>query len=391
MLTDVEWARIARYVFGECGPVESAREGAWIDADPERQAVARELVGVRTAAPPPEPQWHADGAWKRFRDATSQEAGQPDLPPTDRQEQPVAKSTHPTVGALHGWHAQPERAATRIAAALVVGVIGAALAWATHAHMTRQVEMRELVTTPGQRVTLTMTDGTRITLGPASTLRYPREFSNGHRAVDLEGEGYFEVRHNPKAPLVVRTPRAETEDIGTTFVVRDYRADSEPQVTVAEGQVSMGPPGTADTMHEERSRTVLSRGQVGALAPDGTITVREDVDLSPEAAWASGDLVFRHARLRDVLRELNRWYDVDIHLAEPSLGDLEVTTAFKDKDESVTDALNAITAALGLIADENGRDIVLRRVGTAKVARIRHRSTSVSFTSIDPDEAQHAP
>jgi transmembrane sensor len=388
MLTDADWVRIVRFLFDECGPSESARERAWVDADPERHAVAQELLALRSAAPPPEPPWQTDRAWARFRDATAFHAGQPDAAPPHRQAPHLTRPPLRGGGNAKGWGARLLRAAVGFAAAAIVGVLGA-LAWSAHAHTVRQTEMRELVTTPGQRVTLTLTDGTRITLGPASTIRYPREFSKGRRAVELEGEGYFEVHHNPRAPLIVRTPRAQAEDIGTTFVVRDYKTDSEPQVTVAEGQVSMGPSSTADTTRQKRPLTLLSRGQVGALTSDGTTTVREDVDLGPEDGWARGDLVFRHARLRDVLPELNRWFDMDIRLAEPSLGDLEVTTAFKD--ESVNDALNALTAALGLVADGQGREIVLRRTGVRRSAQIHRRSTGVSFTSLDPGEAPHAP
>jgi len=389
MLTDVDWARIARYVLGEVAHGDLDRERSWVDAKPERQAVAKELAALRAAARLPEPPWNADRAWRRLLDATPGAAARSDLGPIVRPERAAAKERHGNGTTLHVWRADPPRARSGIAAACVAAVVAAILLWRLHAGVRDPIVMRELSTAPGQRVTLALGDGTRITLGPASTLRYPTDFPHTGRAIELDGEGYFEVHHDPTRPLVVRTARAETEDVGTTFVVRDYRADSEPQVTVADGRVSVSVVGGADAGHDRRSRTVVSRGQVGTVTSGGTIIVRNDVDLGPETAWARGELVFRHARLRDVLPELSRWYDIDIRLAEPSLGELEVTTSFKD--EPLNEALNALSAALGLIPDRNGRTVVLRRHDAPRAANGSSRPVRLSFTSSDPDEAQNAP
>jgi|GEM_PF-313000 len=370
MVTDSELARIARYVFGECSPSQAPGDEAWIDASPERRAARAALEAIRAAAPPSEPHWDSDRAWARLRRAmgTTGTIGARDATGADRDREGTGPGRRPfpapsrhASGRMWGLRIAP----AGIAATVLVGAaIGTGIRLASLRHPPRP-EMRELITAAGQRVTLRLGDGTRISLGPASRLRYPTQFQRGPRLVELEGEGYFEVHHDPANPLVVRTPRSETRDVGTTFVVRDYVADSEPRVSVAEGRVAMRAREQGAAGRQRRPATLLTRGQVAVLAPDGSIGVRSDPDLGPETAWANGELVFRHARLRDVLPELSRWYDADLRLADPALGDLQVTTAFKD--ESLVDALDALAAALGLVVDREGSAFILRRERTVQL------------------------
>jgi transmembrane sensor len=327
MLTDAEWTRVVRYVFGECAPADHDREAAWVDADPERRATADELLAFRAASPGPAPEWNQDRAWARLRKSTGLDVR-------------AARSARP------GW---------RTAAVVVVMVLGGAyFLWNSR----RTPVMRQLATTRSQRVTLALGEGTTITLGPATVLTYPVEFPADSRVVELQGVAYFVVRHDAQHPLVVRTPRAVTEDVGTTFVVRDYAADPGPRISVVEGEVML-----ADRRRSTAVPMRLSHGQVGTIAPAGTVTVLPGADVAADAAWARGELVFRDRALREALLELDRWFDVDITLADASLGELRLTTSFRD--ESTTDALDALAAALRLRYEQHGRAVVFSRQRSA--------------------------
>jgi transmembrane sensor len=338
MLTDADWARLARYVLGEYAPADRAREQAWIEADAERRAIAAELRALRAASPPPIPEWNEERAWARLQRSVGLGG-----------EAAVRPLRVPAIGAMTSRRPRGVVWVGRIAATVVAAAIGATILWVGRGRTPAHVAMRELATARGQRVTLVLGDGTKITLGPATILRYPADLWGEDRTVDLEGQAYFEVRHDAAHPLVVHTPRAVTEDIGTTFVVRDYAADIAPRVTVADGQVSVHAP--------RRPGALVSGGQTGTIASAGTVTVAPAPDLAADMAWAQGELVFRQALLRDVLPELSRWYDVDLTLTDSTLGDLRVTTTFKD--EPLAGALDALVAALRLRYERHGRAIVL--------------------------------
>lgn len=356
MLTDADWTRVAQHVLRDRSGTARATDAAWIDADPERRALAWLLFNAHAAARVPHETMDVERAWSEFRESVllaPQIARGGDRYPEPRPSVSSTRAAQRRRQLIDG-----QRGSVGIAAALVLAAVGTG-AWLTVTRARRPIEMRTVATQAGQCVTLTMRDGTRITLGPASTLRYPRQFGDRSRTVELEGEGFFEVHHDPGVPLIVHTPRAQAVDLGTTFVVRDYAADSEPRVAVTEGEVSIAPAATGGQAHSEPALTVLRRGEIAALTPAGSVLVEQHADAAAEASWTSGELVFRHQRLREVLPELNRWFDVDVRLGEPSLGALEVTTSFKD--ESVTEAISALTAALGLVASRDGREIVLRR------------------------------
>src|SRR5207253_457823 len=95
--------------------------------------------------------------------------------------------------------------------------------WAAWQRGAPPVPAREYVTAPGQRLAVSFSDGSRVLLGVASRLRVPRDYGVRTRAVELEGEAYFVVRHDPAHPFLVRTAHGTTEDLGTEFDVRAYR------------------------------------------------------------------------------------------------------------------------------------------------------------------------
>ena len=208
-------------------------------------------------------------------------------------------------------------------------------------------------TAPGQRSVILLSDGTRVMLGAASTLRYPSAFAGVSREVSLEGEAYFDVVHEGGQPFVVRAGDLVATDLGTEFTVRAYSEDAGARVVVREGRVAIRAAG--ETRSHER---VVAPGQLGRLSGSGEPLV-EQADSTAWFAWMQGRLVFVDTPLREAVRQIERWRDVEIRLVSPDLGARRFTTSFET--ESTPTILQVIGTGLRLEVTQTGpRSYTLR-------------------------------
>jgi transmembrane sensor len=244
-----------------------------------------------------------------------------------------------------------------VAASLVVAVGGALLmkypAW-TSARTPRVAEVARVAqTVRGGRQELRLADGTRVVLGPASTLRYPAEFGTGPRDVELTGEGYFEVVHDAAHPFRVRAGHAAAEDIGTAFSVRAYPEDSAVRVVVAEGSVALGAAAAGAA-----PAVPLTPGQLGSLARGSAVPTVRRVNVAAYLGWMEGRLAFDETPLAEVVAQLGRWYDAPFRIADPALASRTLTASFTS--EPLADVLAALAPVLDVRFDRVADTIVVR-------------------------------
>jgi ferric-dicitrate binding protein FerR (iron transport regulator) len=179
----------------------------------------------------------------------------------------------------------------------------------------QKVLYNTLVTGHGETYSTVLSDGTKVWLNAASSLRYPVSFSGEMREVSLTGEGYFEV-----TPSVVRTPNGtlqkksffvlaggtKIEVVGTHFNVKGYLDELLVQTTLLEGKVHVRDTGT----HRMVS---LEPGQQAQFdRKTGIMTKALHMDGAAIIAWRDGFFQFRNADLRSVMSELARWYGIEI-------------------------------------------------------------------------------
>jgi ferric-dicitrate binding protein FerR (iron transport regulator) len=221
-----------------------------------------------------------------------------------------------------------------VAAALVLAIAGTVV-WRWRA----PAAAREYATARGQRAELSFSDGTRVLLGVDSRLRVPHDYGLRERAVELEGQAYFVVRHDARLPFRVRTRRGTTEDLGTAFDVRAYGEEQYLQVVVAAGRVALrgakGGDSVALTLRPRDRAVIDARGN--AITTSG-------VSLQQYLAWTRGALVFDDAPLRSVIAQLGRWYDLDIQTDDRSLDDERLTMSFTT--QSADEAMTALAKVL---------------------------------------------
>jgi transmembrane sensor len=204
-------------------------------------------------------------------------------------------------------------------------------------------------TTNRERAELRLSDGTRIRLAPASRVQVDADYDEQQRVVHLDGEAYFEVKHDAAKPFVVYAGAAVTRDLGTDFAVRNYAEDAGVQVVVRTGAVAMSGVGR------------LGAGDVGRLRKDGSSSVTRGGDVESLLGWLDGRLIFRDAPLNSVIAELRRWHDADVRLADPALGTLPFTGVLTDA--SFRSSIDLVAATLGLRARRIGARVVFERIG----------------------------
>lgn len=162
------------------------------------------------------------------------------------------------------------------------------------------------VSTPkGRQFRLQLPDGSKIWLNAASSVKYPTAFTGGERRVELEGEAYFEVTKNAEQPFKISLRNAaEVEVLGTSFNVNAYHNESAIKTTLLDGAVKMN----------AFSRTqLLKPGQQAVVKPSNEqLELVRSADLDKVMAWKNGLFNFDDASLEEVMRQLERWYDIEV-------------------------------------------------------------------------------
>lgn len=186
-----------------------------------------------------------------------------------------------------------------------------------------------LSTPRGRQFRLTLPDGTNVWLNSASSLQYPTAFTGKTREVALNGEGYFEVAENSAQPFVVKTSRAEVQVLGTDFNLMAYDDEEEIRTALVNGSVKVA---------TETSANVLKPGQE-AVVSQAAISVKE-ANLEEVLAWKEGKFRFDGAKISAIMRQLARWYDVEIVYEGPvSNSEFYGVIPRRDSASQILDAL----------------------------------------------------
>ena len=162
------------------------------------------------------------------------------------------------------------------------------------------------VTTPkGGQYHIVLPDGSGVWLNAASSLKFPTSFTGKERRVEITGEVYFEVMHNAKMPFIVKINETEVAVLGTHFNVMAYPDEKTLKTTLLEGAVKVSRAGKSAT---------LSPGQQASITTSiGNIRVLANVDTEKEMAWKNGYFQFEDENLESIMRQVARWYDVDVN------------------------------------------------------------------------------
>ena len=190
----------------------------------------------------------------------------------------------------------------------------------------------------GSKTKLYLPDGTLVWLNAGSRMTYSQGFGVDNRKVELEGEGYFEVKRNEKSPFFVKTKDLQLQVLGTKFNFRDYPEDHEVVVSLLEGKVGL------NNLLREEKEAVLSPDERAVLnKANGLLTV-ESVTASNASQWTDGYLFFDEELLPDIAKELERSYNVKIHIANDSLKTFRFYGNFVRREQNIQEVLEALAS-----------------------------------------------
>lgn len=156
---------------------------------------------------------------------------------------------------------------------------------------------------------LTLSDGSKLLVNVASKIRFPESFGQNERRIDLiSGEAFFEVKHDANRPLSVYVKGQVIKDLGTQFNINAYEDEAVVRTTLTQGSLSVSKDG--------RTR-VLIPGQQAVV--DNRISVIKDADLETILAWKEGMFKFDSTPLADIMKQVSRWYDVEVVYQDEAL------------------------------------------------------------------------
>ena len=152
-------------------------------------------------------------------------------------------------------------------------------------------------------VHLTLSDGTQVWMNSFSSLRYPVVFAATERKVEISGEAYFEVAKDEHKPFIVQKGEVQVQVLGTHFNVNSYDDEADIKVTLLEGSVKI---------QNANTSKMIKPGEQAMLNVEGKIAINRDVDIDEVMAWKNGRFEFNGHTIDVVMRQLSRWYDVEV-------------------------------------------------------------------------------
>lgn len=351
--SDADWEALARYYAGESTDAEAAAILAWLAANPAEAARFETIeAGIQQLSADQHGGIDVETALQRV--AARRDEGSPAKPrlvPSPASERAVrTPAAPPRATAPRGWRI-PALAAAAVGAVALGTLVWRSKTTTAPAPAPVTAAARDVTTGVGQRDSIRLADGSRVLLGPMSHLRVSPGYGESARTVELQGEGWFDVRHDDALPFVVRSGAAVIRDVGTTFTV-EASDTNQVRVVVTSGSVHLAK--TTDS-----SGVLLQAGDVGQIRPGQGPVVTRKAASDADLAWTRGQLAFRNAPLATVADELKRWYGLELVFADSSLRGRTLNTTFVR--ESREQALRIIELTLGVRIEMRGDTAIMHR------------------------------
>lgn len=211
----------------------------------------------------------------------------------------------------------------------------------------REMMYNTLANPRGSQVaTMTLMDGSKVWLNAGSSITYPVAFVGNERKVTISGEAYFEVTPNKAMPFKVNKGPLEVQVLGTHFNVNAFDDEANIKVTLLEGSVKVS---------NGNESGVLKPGQQAQV--DAAVNIIDGIDTERVMAWKNGLFSFERSDIRTIMRELARWYDVDVVYTT------EVQETFyvkMSRNTSVSNVFKILETTGGVHFDIEGKKIIVK-------------------------------
>lgn len=199
-----------------------------------------------------------------------------------------------------------------------------------------------------QKMTLMLSDGTKITANSNTTVVYPKQFTGSQREVSIKGEAFFEVAHDKQHPFIVHAQGLSVRVLGTKFNVCNYNGTTT-DVVLAEGSIEMKLSDSGVIRMKPNQKAVVSNGELKDF---------EEVDAADYTSWMQDILNLHGEYLEDVVARLNNYYGTSIRVADVGKRRLYGKLVLQPDIATVLQSINAIS---GTRTQRRGEHIIVER------------------------------
>lgn len=341
---------LVNYLLGLCTPGEIREVEHWLDKEPANisllQKVAAEIEDKDLLS-------HADK--KHIKSEIFKKIRERDL--SSEKEKSLSKVT---INSRSSGNKQKSGLWYKVAAMVLVivtaGMVGLYYADFNSSQSKSVTQLQQRTLSNGQTATFRFGDGSVIKLNAGSTIRYPEKFSENKREIYLEGEGFFTINHDESRPFIVHAGNTTTRVLGTSFNVRAYAEEKNVQVAVAEGKVAVSREDKERESEDGGEETIfVEENQWVTYRSSEKLIEKGEGDIGELIAWKDRKLVFTDKSLDQISDRLERWYNIDIVLADSTLKQRRMSASFEE--ESITEVLGVIALALDLDYEKEGRKV----------------------------------
>ena len=250
---------------------------------------------------------------------------------------------------LPGW-------AKTVAAVALIVLMAVSAAIYFRSNQPNMIQYAEIGALRGQKASVTLPDGTKITLNSESTLKYSTNYNQSDRAVELVGEAYFEVAKNKKIPFVVKAGKLEIEAKGTAFNIKAYPTDNSISTTLTEGKIEVKTP--LDVLN------MIPNERMEYNNTDQTFRKLTLTDAEGSIGWLNDELSFENATLAEVVANFSRIYNIDIQFASESIKEQRFTG--KINNNSLLSVLRIISLTSPIRFEQKDSVVILYEVPSEK-------------------------
>ncbi len=342
------WQLVAKMLAGEASEQELDELRQLLRSNPDLHYPLQTIAGLWSQSGPAE-QKQAEEAFSRHLDRMASLSIDYDTTNPDATEAPRRRS--------------PRRLLVAAAAVAILTISGFILyrpqpdKKAVIAQAATQTN--EVTTRNGSRTSLYLPDGTRVWLNAASHIVYNKDFGKTDREVNLSGEAFFDVAHDPAKPFVIHAARIDIKVLGTSFNVKSYPADKTTETVLIRGSIEVA------IRNRTNKKIILKPNEKLVIDNDDSATLRRHIathlatspaEHSPvtilrptyehttgtmvETSWVDNKLIFQDMRFGNLAKDMERWYGVSIAFARPELEQLQFTGSFQQ--ETIRQALDAL-------------------------------------------------
>jgi transmembrane sensor len=331
---------INKHVAGETSPEEAVILSGWIHSDPKNRAHFEEIAKTWGLIEKSriDQEVDIDKEWSDFQ-AMKTEDRKLKIDKTQKQ----LPSIFHTPFSLNSPNLLSQRI-VRIAALFLLLAIPLFFLFRYFNH----AEMKEL-TAQDQIIVNNLPDGSAVTLNMGSTLEYPNKFIGKTRNVTLQGEAFFQVKHDDNKPFIISSGNVRIEVLGTTFYVNTTAGKDQIDVVLATGSVALF------YIDDPEKKVILAPGERAAVSVVGNEISKYQNEDPNYLAWKTGTLIFNGDPLSKIIPVLNKVYHSEIRLTGTSVGGCLVSATFHE--QSLESVLNVLKATLDLQIKQTGATI----------------------------------